>query len=88
VVYSYGGSFQSKGKYLSNVSVTAADTRAISTFELNANVEIPEVLNHGTKDDPLAGMRIVVKWSIKGKFQKTVQSAEFYVTGDGQLDQL
>jgi hypothetical protein len=84
VIYTHGGSFNGKGKYLTHVQVFPSDVYAFWMQEFNASVEIASLFNRGTKADPVAGMQVDVKWQLKNFLNEKQQSASVYVSGDGK----
>lgn len=88
VIFTHGGSFNGKGQYLTHVQVFPSNVYAFWLQEFNASVEIPSLVNRGTKADPIAGMQIDVKWQLKNFVNEKQQSASVFVTGDGKAHPL
>lgn len=87
VVYSYGGRVGGRGRYLSNASIQYKKIDAKWGTVLDANVEIPEVLNVGTRENPVGGMQMTVNWTVTTRpiaLRKIVNSASFFIAGDGR----
>ncbi len=83
VIFTYGGSLNGKGKYLTHVQVFPSDVYAFWMQEFNASVEVASLVNMGTKDDPIAGMQVDVQWQLKNFLNEVQQSASVFVTGEG-----
>lgn len=88
VIYSYGGSYKGKGRYLANVSVHPQQVNVSWGFKFDANVEIMEVLNLGSQEDQMAGMQLAVRWNVSSVIQEQLREELFFVQGDGQFRQL
>jgi hypothetical protein len=85
VTYTAGGSLNGKGKYLTNATIMPADVAVSWGFTLNAQAEVPSVFNTGSKEDPVAGMQMLMKWQVKTVIDDVQQAESFYVGGDNTL---
>lgn len=89
LTYTAGGTANGKGKYITNATVMPAFVDVQwGGFTLNANVEVPSVFNTGTKEDPVAGMQMVVKWSVGSIISNVQQSETYYISGDNSMKEL
>ena len=88
VIFSYGADVNGKGRYIANATIMPADLHVTWGYNFNAQVHIPLVFNAGTKEAPIAGMQLEVKWNISTPFNYKEKSEVFYITGDGQLQKL
>lgn len=87
LVYSHGGKAAGIGTYLTNVAIQYQKVEVSWGYIFNAHVEVPQVLNMGTMDDPVAGMEMTLNWSIRTRpvsLKKGKYSSSFFVSGDGQ----
>lgn len=85
VVYTAGGSYNGKGKYVTNAMFMPANINVQWGFGLNATAEVPQVFNRGTKEDPIAGMQMTLKWDVSTAITHQEQTETFYVGGDNKL---
>jgi hypothetical protein len=84
LMHSFGGQFNGVGRYITNAAVQYRDVRvAPGMFELDADVKVMNVLNVGTKKDPVAALQLNLEWTVKGVNQ-VQNSANFVVYGDGR----
>jgi hypothetical protein len=83
--YTYGGTVQGKGAYLTQIQVLPEDLKVLSGFTLNAQVEVPSITNAGTSEHPIAAAQVVVQWSIDTILSHVEASQMHYVRGDGEL---
>lgn len=88
VVYTTGGNLNGKGKYITNTTVIPAMLNVAWGYTFNALTEVPTVFNSGTKEDPVAGMQLNIKWQINTVLLHNEQTEVFYVGGDGALKHL
>jgi hypothetical protein len=83
LLYTYGGQVKGVGRYLANTTVQYKTLNVFWGFTLDANVEIPQVINLGTSANPIGGMQVSVLWTVKG-LNHVQNSASFFVYGDGR----
>jgi hypothetical protein len=91
VMYSYGGRFKDKGRYLMNSTIQFTSVDVMTGFTLDANVDIPRVINISSDDNPVAGMQMTLNWNMDTKpisFKKQMRAVSFFITGDGSPTQL
>lgn len=87
VTYAYGGSLNGKGRYIANASVQNKEVNVNWSNQLNVDVEIPQVLNGGSKENPVAVMQININVENKNRFiplKHLATSVSFVVYGDGR----
>jgi hypothetical protein len=85
VAYTYGGSYQGKGKYLSRVEIDHSMLNVAWGYKFTAGGEAMNVTNVGTKDEPLAAMEVRLDWGVDTVIKHMDQSVRYYVRGDGLL---
>ncbi len=88
VTFTAGGNLNGHGKFITNATIAPADLNVSWGFNLTANAEVPSVFNMGTKEDPLAGMQMLMKWNIKTVMSHVEQAETFYVGGDNTMKHL
>lgn len=88
IMYISGGSYESQGQYLKNVTVLPSDIYVAWFYSFNAQVEIPALVNRGTVEDPIAAMQVVLKWQVNTPFSHREQADIFFVQGDGYLERM
>lgn len=82
ISYNYGGNIEGIGKYLSNVQIVPVNLKVSWGYSLNSRAEIPTVFNVGTKDNPVAGMQVNVRWKVESSLMNNEQSHMFHIGGD------
>lgn len=85
VVYTYGGRFDGKGRYLANVTVVPMDTYVAWGYTFNAKTSVPEAVNVGTRTNPIAGLELNVNWEVKTVVRDHKDSVAFFIRGDGRI---
>jgi hypothetical protein len=83
VIYTSGGALNGKGRYLTQVSVIPDSVNVVWGFNLSSEVLVPNVVNVGTVQNPVAGMELLVKWTSKTLTSYVEGSKSFFVQGDG-----
>ncbi len=88
LTYTSGGTYNGKGQYLSNVSVSPVHVRVLWGFELNSDVKIKNIQNTASLDSPVPGVEVEVGYNISTIFVKEENAQVFYVRGDGYSQKL
>jgi hypothetical protein len=88
VVFTAGGSLNGQGKYITNATIMPADMNVSWGFTFNANAEVPSVFNTGSSGQPVAGMQLLMKWSVDTVMSHIEQAETFYVGGDNTMKHL
>lgn len=87
VIYTYGASYEGRGKYLSNVSVHPAELDVLWGYTFNSKIEVQRIVNLGTKEEPVAGMEMKLIWQVSTPIKDSQQSKIFFITGAGEVSQ-
>lgn len=85
VVFSYGGSFEGKGKYLTGVLIVPSSVKTRFGWDVNATMKVSGIMNHGSKAAPVAGLMVTVKYQMNSWTAAFEQNDTFHITGRGQL---
>lgn len=85
VMYSYGGSYNGAGKYLSGVIIVPQSVKTTFGWEFNATMKLSGMMNHGTKADPIAGVMLTIKYQMNGWSTAYERNDTIHITGAGQM---
>lgn len=85
VMYTHGGNVHGVGHYLSNVTIVPANLNVSWGYRFSAEGTTPNIMNVGTHEDPIAGIQLMLVWSVDTVTQHSEKSAAFFVRGDGGL---
>lgn len=85
VIYSYGGSYNGAGKYLTNVLIVPGSVRTTYGWDFNATMKLSGMMNHGTKADPVAGVMVTVKYQMNSWSAANERNDTIHVTGRGEF---
>jgi len=82
ISYNYGGNIEGVGKFLSNVQIVPVNIKVSWGYSLNSRAEVPTVFNVGSKQDPIAGMQVNVRWKVESSMNSNEQSHMFHIGGN------
>lgn len=85
VMYSYGGSYNGAGRYLTNVLIVPSSVRTSFGWEFNATMKLSGMMNHGSRANPVAGVMITMKYQMNGWRTAYERNDTIHITGNGQL---
>jgi hypothetical protein len=88
VVFTAGGSLDGKGKYVTNATIMPANLDVSWGFTFNATAEVPSVFNTGSKEQPVAGMQLLIKWSVDTVMSHLEKTETFYISGNNTMRHL
>ncbi len=88
LIYTYGGTVNGKGLYLTQIGVQPAELMVRNGYTFNVNVSIPGVTNAGTSESPMAAAEIQVNWSVDNWSKHIEGSQSYYVRADGYFENL
>ena len=85
LIYSYGGSYNGTGKYLTAVQIVPASVVTKFGWEFNATMKVAGIMNHGTKADPIAGVLVAIKYQFNSWGTAEEKNDTIHITGAGQM---
>jgi hypothetical protein len=88
VSFVYGGHYNGMGDYITEATVLPAKLNVAWGFKLNADVDVPIVFNLGTKENPVAGMQVNIKWAAESPISHKEQTDSYLISGDGAINSL
>jgi len=88
VLRTAGGKKAGKGKFLTGVTVIPLKIDVLWGYKFDMGVEVINVANVGTPEDPLAGMTINLNWTISNNFKVSRGAGVYYIQGDSHFEQV
>jgi len=90
ITYTYNGSYQGTGRYLTAVTVEPLSVDVLwgYTYEMSAEVPDSSIVNAGTETDPVAAMQLVLKWKISTVLKSSQGRSVNYIRGDGYIQEM
>lgn len=85
VIYSYGGSYNGVGKYLTGINIIPASVKVAHGWTFNSSMKLSGMMNHGTRANPIVGAMITIKYSMSSMTQAFERNDTIYINGDGSL---
>ena len=88
VIYTPGGSYDGKGKYLTAVQIIPQEAWSLFGYDFKATMKLGGVANHGTRENPIAGATLLIQHDISTVVKATTETNAFQVRGDGKLKKI
>ncbi len=84
----WGGNFEGKGAYLSNVLIVPTQVKVIWGFNLNIWSENREPVNTGSVENPVAGLGFDIRYQLVGKvpLNNISMTQDYFIHGTGQIN--
>lgn len=88
VIYSYGGSYNGSGAYLTAVQIIPESVRTLFGFDFTATMKLGGIQNQGTKANPNAGATLLMEYTVSSVMNAENVVDSFFVTGKGGFKKL
>ena len=88
VIYSYGGSYNGVGKYLTNVIIIPGSVVTRFGWDFNASMKLSGIMNHGSKANPVAGVMVTIKYQMNSFASAFERNDTVHITGNGEIRSL
>jgi hypothetical protein len=85
VLYTYAGSFNGKGKYLTAVQIIPSQISVKYGFTFDAKFKLQSIQNHGTKESPVAGATLIMNYKVSSLVSAEDTSDSFHINGNGNF---
>lgn len=85
LVYSYGGSYNGSGYYLSNVMIIPKSIKTTHGWDFSATMSLSGIMNHGSRANPVAGAMVTIKYKMNSWRAAFERNDTIHVTGKGQV---
>lgn len=88
VLYSYGGSYNGTGSYITAAQILPIRVNTAFGYDFAATMKVGGLQNVGTKANPVASLIMIMQYDINTVFQATIDTVTFHVTGKGALKRI
>ena len=88
VVFSYGCSFNGAGKFIQSAIVQPVSVKTSYGWDFNASMKLNSIMNYGSKDQPVVGAMITIKYSMNSWNTAFERNDTIHITGKGDLKNL
>jgi hypothetical protein len=85
VIYSYGGTYNGKGAYLTAVQIIPESVSTLFGFDFTATMKLGGIQNMAKRDDPVAGATLLLEYTVNSFMKASTQVATIFVDGRGQF---
>ncbi|MBG08981.1 MAG: hypothetical protein CME68_09500 [Halobacteriovoraceae bacterium] len=85
VHFTHSGQFNGKGKFLAAVNITPLKIKVKWGQKFNSHTELLEVVNHGTKENPIVSALMKITYTITSMTKTTQASEMYHIVGDGRV---
>jgi hypothetical protein len=85
VVFSYGGSWNGKGKYIQNAMIIPVGVTVGYGYDFTATMKLQGITNKGTAADPIATALLTMNYTIKGWGKAINNNQVVHITGLGEI---
>jgi hypothetical protein len=85
VIYSYKGSYNGSGAYLTAVQVIPDHVRTLFGFDFTATMKLGGVQNQGNSANKVAGVTILMEHTVSSVLVNENTTDKFFITGIGQF---
>ena len=83
VLYSYAGSYNDKGAYLTSVQIIPEFVRTLFGYDFTATMKLGGIQNSGTRKNPVAGATLLIEYTVNTILEAMTTVGTVYVTGRG-----
>lgn len=85
VIYSYNGSLNGKGAYLTALQIVPEYVKSLWGWDFTATMKLGGLQNMGTKADPIAGATIMIEYTASSLLENIQRTNSFFINGKGKL---
>lgn len=85
VLYSYNGSYDGKGAYLTSVQIIPERVRTLFGFDFTATMKLGGIVNQGTRANPIAGATLLMEYTVSSLVVAHNQTETFFINGRGSF---
>ena len=88
IIFTYGGSVNGKGKYITQMQVMPANLSVAWGYTFEASADANTITNAGTSANPVAALQALVSWRVKTVIKDMQSTNSYYMRGDGLFQEL
>ncbi|MFZ4714833.1 MAG: hypothetical protein ACOYL6_14035 [Bacteriovoracaceae bacterium] len=88
VNFSYGGSYNGKGRYLTAAEIVPENVSVAWGFTFDASMKLVGVMNRGKKTNPLAAAILQISYNVSSNLKEDRNNVSYFIQGDGQMGQM
>lgn len=85
IIFSYGGSYNGAGKYITGAEIVPIKVNTKFGWDFNATMKLGGIMNNGTKENPVAGVNLTMKYQMNSWSSSFERNDVIYINGAGQI---
>ena len=85
VLFSYGGSYNGKGKYITSAQIIPEAVSSKWGYDVSATMKLSGVQNYGSVEDPIAGAILQVNYTIDSMLSSIDNTISIGISGRGEV---
>lgn len=83
VIFAYGGTYNGKGAYITAAQIIPESIMTSFGFDFSATMKMGGMANHGTKENPVAGVILSMQYTVETFLQASLETESYHITGKG-----
>lgn len=83
VIYSYGGTYNETGAYLTAVQIIPESMNVLFGYDFTATMKLGGIQNNGTRQNPIAGATLLLEYTVRTILMANTEVRTVFVTGQG-----
>jgi hypothetical protein len=88
VMYSYRGSYNGKGAYLTAAQIQPEYVNVLWGFDFSATMKLAGIQNQGSRDNPVAAATLLMQYTASNVLNSRTMVDTFFITGRGGFKKL
>jgi len=88
VIYSYRGSYNGKGAYITAAQIQPDYVNVLIGFDFTATMKLSGIVNQGTRENPVAGAMLIMQYTASNILNSRTQQDKFFINGRGAFKKL
>ncbi len=88
VMYSYNGSYDGKGKYLTAAQIQPDYVNVLWGFDFSATMKLSGIQNQGSRQNPIAAATLRIEYTASNVLNSRTIGDTFFITGTGAFRKL
>lgn len=88
VIFSYRGSYNGKGAYLTAAQIQPDFVNVLWGFDFSATMKLGGIQNQGTRDNPVAAATLLMQYSASNVVNSRTYVDSYFITGRGGFRKL
>jgi hypothetical protein len=88
VIYSWGGTFEGTGAYLTAAQIVPERVNTLFGYDFTATMKLGGIQNNGTRTNPVAAATLLMEYTVSTVMKTSHEVDSFHITGRGGFTKL